>query len=173
MKTKEKKDDTFNLEKKDEVKELAWLPSSLVKKLKKLDDKGEQEKLILKYIEDSKRDVQYSIEELEDGVIRYKGAMLKARKAFEDAKNEQLGANYAMWEKFDEELPNISDKVATIQKVVSPLQKQVEDLSETLEKIQTYRIEDLLKLIEKIGEHLSYDNNTSKILKFLVKEYKK
>lgn len=165
-------DDTFKLDKESEEKELVWLPVSLVKKLKRTQDKGEQETLILKYIDESERDIQYSIESLEDEVVRYKGAMLKARKAFEEAKNEQLGANYAMWEKFEEELPSLEKKIETVKDLVAPVANQIEDLEKTLEKLQTYRIEDLLKLIENINRELCYDSNTSKILKFLVKEYK-
>jgi len=84
-KVSEETTDTFKLEMDNGEKELAWLPKSLCSKLKRSQDKGEQEKMILDFISQSERDLEYSIESLEDDVISFKGAMLKVRKEFEIA----------------------------------------------------------------------------------------
>lgn len=145
-------DDTFKLssEMDNGEKELAWLPTSLVKKLKKSQDKGEQEKMILDFISQSERDLEYSIESLEDDVVRYKGAMLKARKAFEEAKNEQLDANYELWKKFDEELPSIDQKIEKVIKKLEPIAEKTQRLNDLLENLSFYKIDNYLETLEKV-----------------------
>jgi predicted transcriptional regulator len=110
----------------------------------------EQEQMILNFISESERDLEYSIESLEDNVIRYKGAMLKARKAFEDAKNEQLDANYEMWKKFDEELPHIESKIEVLTNKIKPIAEQAKELNSNLEDIKSYRIDSFLETLEKV-----------------------
>lgn len=149
--------DTFTLksEMDNGEKELAWLPVRLCKKLKRSQDKGEQEKMILDFISQSERDLEYSIESLEDDVVRYKGAMLKARKAFEEAKNEQLSANYDLWEKFDKELPSIETKIETLTSKIEPLVKQAVELHSSLEKVKSYEIERFLETLDKVERILA------------------
>ena len=161
-------DDTFHLEKDGESKELAWLPESLAKKLKRLSDKGEQEKMILDYISQSERDLEYSIESLEDDVVRYKGAMLKARRAFEEAKNEQLEANYTMWESFDKELPSVETKVEKLTAKIDPLVQKTIELNELLDKLSTYRIDNFLETLQKV-ERLMNDRELMDIVEKLNK----
>lgn len=164
--------DTFTLksEMDNGEKELAWLPKTLVAKLKRSQDKGHQEKMILDFITDSDRDLQYSIESLEDDVIRYKGAMLSARKAFEDAKNEQLDANYKLWEKFDEELPSLSEKIEKVTSKLSPVVEKTEELNSLLEKLSLYKIDNYLETIEKVQRTLE-DKQLMGILENITKHY--
>jgi len=165
-KVSEETTDTFKLEMDNGEKELAWLPKSLCSKLKRSQDKGEQEKMILDFISQSERDLEYSIESLEDDVIRFKGAMLKARKEFEIAKDEQLNSNYELWEKFDKELPKVEQKVKTIVAKLEPIRNEIDSINTLLSKVESYKIDNFVETLEK-AERILRDQNLMTILEKL------
>lgn len=156
---------------KDEKKELVWVPARFKKEFEAIDDEGKKEYLILQYIQEAKNDLKYSIESLDDDVASFKGSMIKVRKAFEEAKNEQLTANYELWEKFDKELPSVTRKIDILNDKLTPLIKNFGIIEEKIGKIRTWEIDKLLELVEKLDSYLSYNNDTSKILKFLFENY--
>ena len=157
---------------KIEERDLVWLPKRLAEKIKDNTDKKLEEKLIVDYLDQSRSDVKANLESLDEDILRYKGLMAKARQAFREAKEEQLQANYDLWEKFDKELPKLSEKVEMLKNKVEPIKRQVQELNESLDKVRSYQIKDLVDLLKEISDALSYDSNTGKILKFLVKNYK-
>jgi archaellum component FlaC len=153
--------------------EIVWLPKKLAEQVKEVTDEKRKELLILRFIEDSKIDLQASLESLDEDVVRYKGSMIRARKAFEEAKNEQLNANYELWKKFDAELPSVEAKVQTLTKKLHPLKKELEEIKELMNGIRDYDIKLLLELVKNLHSYLNYDSDTSKILRFLFENYKK
>lgn len=156
-----------------EEKELVWLPKSVAKQVQEVIEEKAKETVILRFIEDSKRDIQICLESLDEDVIRYKGAMIRARKAFEEAKNEQLTANYEMWEAFQKELPNVETKIQKMKEKILPLKKELDEIKTLIDGVRTWDIEELLKSVESVSRHLSYDGDTGKLLKFLFENYKK
>jgi chromosome segregation ATPase len=156
-----------------EEKELVWLPKSVAKQVQEVIDEKAKETVIFALIEDSKRDIQISLESLEDDVIQYKGAMIRARKAFEEAKNEQLTANYEMWEVFEKDLPSVEAKVQKMKEKIAPLKKELDELKTLMDSVRKYEIQDLLESVESVSRHLSYDGDTGKLLRFLFENYKK
>lgn len=156
-----------------EEKDLIWLPKSLVKKIKDIEDTKTIEAEIYKYIEESKKDLRINLESLDDDVLLYKAYMIKAKNAFEAAKNEQLEASYALWEKFDTELYEVRKKVEKVKEVMNPIKQELEELKTLMNSVKTYDIEKLLEVIKTIATYLSYDGDTAKVVRFLFENYKK
>jgi chromosome segregation ATPase len=157
-----------------EERDLVWLPVKLAKQVKGLQDNGEEyEKIIISYIDASKREVQANLESLEEDLLQYRGLMVKAKQEFKKAKDEQLEASYALWQEFDKELPNTREKVETLKNELQPIKDQVDELSQSLNSISTYQIKDFLEVLQSISQYLSYDSDTGKMLKYLMETYKK
>ncbi len=155
-----------------EEKDLVWLPKSLVKKIKKAEEGGEDyENLVISYLDESNREVRNNLELLEEDVLQYRGLMVKAKQEFKKAKEEHLQASYEVWEEFDKELPSISEKVQKLTDEVKPIKEAADELKDTLNSISLYNLKELADVIEKISNYLSYNSETGKILKYLVKTY--
>src|SRR5688572_20798439 len=92
-----------------EEKEIVWLPKSLAEKVKQITDGKLLELEILKYAEESKSSLRQDIESIEEDVLQYRAFMVKAKNAFKEAKDEQLDASYALWEKFEDDLKGLRD----------------------------------------------------------------
>lgn len=155
----------------EEEKDLVWLPKSLAADIKALESPYQMQALIAEYIEESKRDVKLNLENLDDSLITYKAQMISARNKFEEAKNKELDANYAMWEKFEEERPKIQEKVKSLIAELQPLKDELNGLKKALEGIHTYDIEKLVELVKAIN--YNFHGETGEILKFLFNNYKK
>jgi len=162
-----------NMEPIIEEREFVYVPKSLAKKIKELEDGKVKEDLILEYLDKSRKEVKANLETLEDDVIQYQGIMIKAKQTFEKAKNEQLTASYDLWERFDKEMPKLQKKIETITSQIEPIANQIIELNEALDKIHSYQIKDLVELLKEVSSCLEYDGNTGKILKFLVTNYNK
>jgi chromosome segregation ATPase len=156
----------------NEEKEIVWLPKSIANQIKDLNDKKMEEEIILKYIDESRSDIKNSLESLDDDLLQYRALMVKTRNAFKEAKEEQLQANYELWENFDKEMPSLQEKIDKVKKAIEPVSNQIKELNEALGDIRSYELKDLLEVIKGISQYLGYDNNAGKILKFLVKNYK-
>jgi len=155
-----------------EEKEIVWLPKSIASQIKDLNDKKMEEEIILKYIDESRSDIKHFLENLDDDLLQYRALMVKTRNAFKEAKEEQLQANYELWENFDKEMPSLQEKIDKVKKAIEPVSNQIKELNEALGNIRSYELKELLEVIKGISQYLGYDNNAGKILKFLVKNYK-
>lgn len=155
----------------EEEKDLVWLPKSLAAQVKEIESPKQMEALIFKYIDESREDVKLNLETLDDCLITYKAQMINARNKFEEAKNKELEANYAMWEKFEEERPKIQQKVKSLIDELKPLQDELKELKKTLDQVQTYDIERLIKVMKEVNGN--FYGETGDILKFLFNNYKK
>lgn len=153
--------------KEEEEKDLVWLPKSLCKKIKELED---TDKFILDYIEESKKDIKLNIDSLDDEVLVYKGLMAKARTAFQEAKTEALEANYATWESFDKESKNISSKAIALKDSLGPLTQELEKINGLIDKVRTHRIDELISTIEKFN---SLYGQNKEVFEFLLNNFGK
>jgi predicted RNase H-like nuclease (RuvC/YqgF family) len=154
-----------------EEKELVWLPKEVAARVKQLEDAKKSGDLVLEYVEQSKRDLKTSLESLEDDVIRFKSQMISARKKFEDAKNVELEANYAVWEKFDLEKSSIRKKAGELKDELKPMIDELKQVKQLMDQINTYDIQRLLTIIKDLNH--SFYGETGNILTFLFNNYKK
>ena len=156
-----------------EEKEFVYLPKSLAKKIKGLENGRVFELLVLEYFEKSKSEIKSGLESLDDDVVRYQASMIKAKQTFEDAKNKQIKDSYETWEKLDKELPNIKKKGEDLVDALDPVTKKLEEIKVLYNQINQWEIKDLLETLKAISDILSYDNEKSNMIKFLFENYKK
>ena len=159
-------------------KELIWVEKEFAVKYQELEKEESKNAERIKAFEEymdkleakSKSDFKANFESLEEDVAIYTGLMLKVKQAFEKAKNEQLDASYALWEKFESEIPNIKQKTQKIIDELRPLQEELKKTSDLLAKIDTY---DMERVIETIGKLSSLYGESKNMVEFLVNNYTK
>lgn len=157
--------------------ELIWVDKKFAEQYKKLEtekDKNEKQSKILddyinKLSEQSKADFKANLESLEEDVAIYTGLMLKTKQAFGKAKDEALEASYALWEEFEKEKPKVSKKIEQFTELLTPFQKQLNDINTILSKINTFDID---KFIESLMKLTGLYGKSKEMFEFLVKNYK-
>ena len=147
-----------------EEKELVWLPKKLAKQIEGLEN---PDNFVKEYIEESKREIKTNLDNLDDDIIQYKAAMITARQKFKEAKDGVLKANYEVWEKFEEDNKSLRKMTDVLLSQLRPIKNEVDEINQTLSKISTYQMKDLLELLQKIGYALQ-DNQTREVLKTLI-----
>lgn len=161
-------DDFLTDNTKTEETELVWLPKSLAKKIASVKN---SDNFVLEYIEDSKREIKNDLDAFEDEIISYKAAMIKFREEFKKAKQEQIEANYVVWDKFEEDRKSIRDLATKAATELRPLTEELEKINSELSKISKYQMKDFVNTIREISGMLYGENRN--ILEFLVANYKK
>jgi methyl-accepting chemotaxis protein len=133
-----------------------------------MEDEISIQNLISEFFDVSKAELKYGLEHLDESVIEYKGLMLKAKKSFREAKEEQLKSSYELWEKFDEELPKIGNQVQQVVKKLNPLTQELQQINELVNSINTHRLDNILETVEKFN---SMSTSAKKTIKFLIDNY--
>ncbi len=156
-------------------KDLVWLPKKLADEINAYKDPFHDKVVALmeKYIDESKNEWKLSFESLEEDLLMYRGLMVKTKKAFEAAKNEQCEAAYALWEKIDAEVPRTQEKIDNLIKLFDPLEKKLDKLNSSLAKIDTYQIERFTELVSKLDSILSCKGQTNDMMVFLMENFKR
>lgn len=154
-------------------KDLVWLPRDLADKVKALEDPIKQGKAVIEYIEDSKRAVKYTLDGLEDDIVRYKGQMANMQIEFKKAKEEQLDANYVLWEKYEDEIAKVKVRVRVVTDLLVPVKKDLDQLNARLKDIDVYRLKEAFSLIKELTQILNHDSKTGDIIRFLFDNYKR
>ena len=154
-------------EEKDYV--CVWLPKSLAKSVKELENGVAKEKIIRKFFEESKESMQDEVDDLDDYVKSYVGLMATAKQALRKAKEEQLNASYVLWEKFDKEIPDIEEKVKVLVQRLNPLESKLDDINQSLNSLSVYKAEQAVNVIEKLN---SMSSDTKKMFKVLLESEK-
>jgi len=154
----------------EEKKDLVWLPESLVKKVKEVQDVKAIEAEILKYVEQTKNSLKLDTEAMDEQIVVYRAYMIKARNAFEQAKNEELDAFYAIWEKYDTDCSKIRTQVEKAKNELKPLLDELKEVRKEIQSVETWGFERLGEAIQKLSS--LYGENREMFM-FLVKNYKK
>ena len=158
-------------------KELIWVDKEFAEKFKQAETEqaktGEKIKVFDEYLqsvqESARQEFEANLDILEEDAAIFSGLMLKVKQAFGKAKDEQLDASYKLWEKFENELPNIEEKIKQITDLVQPVEEKINTLNNLLSKIQTFNIENFVEAVGKISGMFGKD---AKMIKFLVNNFK-
>lgn len=156
-------------------KDLVWVPKKLADEINAYKDpfSDEVSTLMEKYLDDSKNEWKISLESLEEDLLMYRGLMVKTKKEFEAAKNEQCSAAYELWEKIEKEVPKTEAKIDNLIKLFDPLEKKLDKLNNSLAKINTYQIERFSELVAKLDSILSCKGQTNDMMVFLMENFNK
>ena len=161
---------------KDE--ECIWVSRESSEKWKRLKSEGakrdQQEKVLDEYMqtvnEAVKRDFRSNLEGLDEDAAIFTGIVLKTRQAFEKAKNEHLDASYALWEKFDAEIPSVKKKTDEIVAALKPILDLIKEIEAGLKNIDTARLDRFLDGLRIVA---SFYGQERTMLEFLVNNFKK
>ena len=157
-----------------EDKDLVWVPKELAEKIKAYNDPFHDKvvNLMEKYIDESKDEWKINLKLLEEDLVMYRGLMVKTKKEFEKAKNEQCSAAYELWGKFEKDLPKTQEKIDKAVKLLNPLEEKLNTIVTSIKQINTFDIERLVKLISKLDSILACSGATNDIMMFLMNNYK-
>jgi DNA repair exonuclease SbcCD ATPase subunit len=153
-----------------EKTELVWLPKSIAAEIKEITEENKKDAIIRKYIEDSRKDIQSSVGWLSDEVVKYKAVMIDARREFKRAMDEELAANYSLWEAHEKKFIETKANVEKIQEAISPLSAELKTLENRMQQVNMYQVDKLLETLEKINS--CFGSKTGDILRFLFNNYK-
>lgn len=164
------------MSRKDE--ELVWVDKEFAEKLKKLETakatREQQERVFDEYISavtaSVRSDFKANLENLEEDAAIFIGLCLKTRQAFEKAKNEHLEASYALWEKFDTEIPSVKKKTEAVVAELKPILDMVKAIDAGIKNIDIMRFERLLECLRAMA---SLYGQERPMLEFLVNNFKR
>jgi len=154
--------------------EMIWVDSDLAKEYNSLKGELEKRKMFDDHMKTVKQSIQSEyktqLESLDDDTVIFRGMLLKAKKAFTDVKVEYVESSYEVWEKFENELPSVRGKVSELTETLNPLKESLTEINDLLKKIDTYGIEKVLDVIERIT--ILYGEN-KEMVKFLINNFKR
>jgi len=158
-------------------RELIWVEKEFAEKYKVLEnekDKNDErckvlDEYIQKLSDQSKADFKANLESLEEDVAIYSGLMLKVKQSFEKAKETQLSAFYALWEKYEVEIPSVRDKVSKIVSELEPLNKKLKEINDLIGKVSLYNANSMIETVERLAN--SYGKSKD-MIEFLVNNFK-
>ena len=150
-------------------KELVWVSKEIKEALEKAESQEEQEKIFFKVIEDRKFDIKTQIESLDDDVLLFKGIGIKYKTELEKIYNQQSEQLEKLWEDF-----NAGDRIykqaKQIEKDLQPIVNTIELINKRLSDISTWKIENMIDLINKFN---NMSDSTKEMLKILIESEKK
>ena len=151
-------------------KELVWMPKHLAEKIKQMEKDGALDSFVLEHIETCKKEIQTDIEAMEDDVLRFRGLLAQVRKDFGEATEEHLSKAYEVWESFDKDLPSIRKHVDAAVKELLPLKKELSEITEAINGINTWKAQRLAEDVQNLSALLNGSNKD--MIKFLIDNYK-
>jgi hypothetical protein len=154
--------------KKEQERDLVWLPKDLVDRVKDVQDEKFVEDQILAYIEKSRREIHDQLDCFNDDVLAYRGALAKAKLAFKEAQETHYNETYELWEDFQKKTPATRQFVEKAVAELAPLKTELETINGLLQKVSTYDLERWLTLLEKIA---GMDLRSKEMLGFLFENF--
>lgn len=89
---------------------------------------------------------------LEEEILQMKLHAAKVRSEFADTVNEAIQKNTDTWEECVEKIKEKSPKVSELVNIFKPLSQEIEHINKLISNINIYKLEQLIKLAEKIAE---------------------
>lgn len=152
-------------------KELIWVTEEFKKEWDNLNSEEEQKKMFFKAIENKKLDVKHEIESLEEEVLIFKAIGLRYKSELEKVYNEQSSQLEKIWEEF-----NCGDKIykqaLQIKEDLKPIVETIRSINREFDNVSTYKIENLISVIEKFNSMTHSDKQLLTILLNNQKEVK-
>lgn len=145
-------------------KELIWVPAKLKETLEKMNSDEEQLKIVEKYINDRKLDISNDIEALDDDLLRFKAFALKYKTEIKAVYNEQSDILYKLFEDCGDIQSKMYLKIEETKKKLNPITEKIKEINFVLDKINIYKIEKVIELIEKFNRMSEEDKRLFEIL---------
>ena len=144
--------------------ELIWVDKELAEKYKELDSDVSKAKIVNSLIRQKKFDVQDDLESLEDDLIRFKGFSLSYASEFRKAYKSQSENIENIWEDSQDPINKINARTRSIKEDIISIRKDVEDVAESIENLDIYKLDRIVELIEKYNRMTDDDKQIFNII---------
>ncbi len=153
-------------------KELVWLPSELVEQIKGMEDELSTGTLVQKYIQNVKKDVETSIDALDDDLVNLKSFSIKVRQEFKKVYDEQVNESEKLFCDADKKLPHVKKIATKYCKELAPVKDKLEEIKQLQLSIHSWDVERIHEMISSIHEMIN-DEKLKPMLDFLVANFKR
>lgn len=153
----------------NQERELIWVPKEVAIKYEQLSEEG-RDNLILQYIDSVKQSIKNEISYLDEDILMFRGAMVKARQDFKKTKDEELENISEIWHNAEDEISLVKNKINNIRKEVEPLSEDIKEINNLLTSIFSYKIENLVEALKFINNQTT---ETKELIKFLIEKTNK
>jgi prefoldin subunit 5 len=153
----------------DKPKKHVYVDAELADKIEQLKDAASLNAVVEEHFDESKKDMGYQVEALDNYVKEYRGLLAKASRLFGEACDEVTKKSYEVWESFDEKMPYIEENIKDITGRLKPINKELDEIEKRINAIPSaYRLKEVVELIERIS---TVNPKTLSVLEFLVNHY--
>lgn len=145
------------------------VPVDLANKIESLQgDDALMSRAIDEYFQWSVNGIVEELSALDETIVQYRGLNAKARQQFREVAIDVSEKAYKVWEDWDEEMPKVTGKIDAMRAELAPLKSDLDEINTAIKKISMWDVGRMLKTMQEVA---SADNETKKILAFLMKEY--
>jgi len=132
-------------------KELIWVDKKVAEEYKKMESDKFKLNLVNKVIVDRKKDFTYDIESLNDDLLRFKAFSLNYKTAITEAYEKQTEEAEKLFLDIGCVGDKLSNKTREATDNIKKIGVEIKELNRCLDKINTYKLESLLGLINKFN----------------------
>lgn len=145
------------------------IPVALAEKIEAMSgDDVLMERAVDEYFQWSVSAIVANLESLDETVVQYKALNVKARNDFRVAALDMSKKSETVWDDWDRAMPRITSKIAKMRGELEPLKKNLDDINDVINKINTWDVERLLKTMHEVE---CASSGTLKIIAFLMDNY--
>ena len=132
-------------------RELIWVAKGQAEMFKELNSEVSQNNFVDKLIKERKLDIQNSIENLDDDLLRLKSFGLTYKTELKKVYDEQEKVLEELWEEHDEKIYELKEKIKQLKPELEKVTSQIKEVSNALSGISTYSIEKLIDVVYKVN----------------------
>jgi len=132
-------------------RELIWVAKGQAEMFKELNSEVSQNNFVDKLIKERKLDIQNSIENLDDDLLRLKAFTLTYKTELKKVYDEQEKVLEELWEEHDEKIYELKEKIKQLKPELEKVTSQIKEVSNALSGISTYSIEKLIDVVYKVN----------------------
>jgi len=145
-------------------KELIWVPKEVKEIYEKMESDHEKLKIVDEMIKNRKIDITYAIEALDDDLLRFKAFSLKYKTELQKVYDEQNDKLEKLFEDCGDIQSKMHLKIEETTKKLDPVTDKIKEINVALDKVNTYKIERVIELIEKFNRMNEEDKRLFEIL---------
>ena len=142
-----------------------WVDAETEKKYNQLKGTIPDDDILQQYIDDTKKNIKFDLDALDDDLLQYKAKVSKWHKAIKEAYQELTDKSYEIFETFDKNRPSFDRKMEEFVASAKPVKAILNDIEKSILNINTWKIDILLELISRISQ---MSVKEKEILKFLM-----
>ena len=143
-----------------------YVSKEIATKLKEAKDKKAiEEEFVLKWIDEQKKDIKLSVEALEDDLITFKAVAIKHKNQLKQAYEEQQVLVEKLYDDIWKKRDEVKYKIENVKNEMNDLTDIIQSVDKKLSGINIYKIEELLKLVNKIS---NMSTKEKRIMQFLM-----